>query len=1179
MKESIKNRKKSLLALCLSILMVTSAGAAFASCGDSVTSDSSSSVDSSSSSATSEVQDDSDSPITNAKFELVNDNNGKTPIVTSVSGWTRSVNSAPSGTALSSQAQSGIIDVTDAAWKNLTASNLGSADAAASLTDEQAIEKWDTMSTYDKLKFYEAWESRNKDTGKTLSADFSKYEALNNIKAKDIPTVANPGTHNGDAENKKVLMLHNEYPKKDASSTEKKTTGTAQKWTSSSTVTVAAGTSAQFSVWVKTADLKSSSSTEASQDAVGKGAYISITHSVGGTKLDAFEVKNIDTENMDLKDTNGWKQYTFYLKGSSFADTTFSVVLGLGQGGGTDRLEYVNGYAFFDDIECKPIDNGTFDEAVADNAIDNVADFDSDITDKTIDAYTNAQDVFAMDFYGERVGTTSVSNNVFGALNVNPTETDGYNSINAPWLSGALSANGDVTQVFANSAALDGSGNKYQQAVYDNYFADTNFTDNDQVLLLLSANGVAYEATSNYKFSFQADESYMVVSFFVKTSDMNGVTGAGITLVDGETKTSFTGLDTTDATLVDIGDEKDVYDGWQKCYFFVENESDIQNASFTLTFNVGPTSITTSTTKDSFQSGFAAFTKFEAYYLTESEFNSAKNSTYAKIVSLKAEEEDKAAGNSGFDSAAGSPTDAIKSGLANPQNYKGVYNDSYRVSLPVAGESKELQEIKRQINNHSNAGLLNKEYFKDYNVNATWYKGLQSASGKTTPEDIWDWAFGDATQPLLIWNKSDRANLAYGYIGNATTIAANTYTAVSVRVKASAGATASVYLIDMNDTDRQTTLSIGSDLIYWYDEDGNICTKDPAEKSSVVAFKLDGKTGLYTANKNWEGYNSLTDAQKNGYFANLSNYEKDPVTGNLYVAEGGASHSYNDYTWNREAFYAKDGKYYADKACTTLVYNWADVSKLEARYTANDKQALSFEVTGNGEWQTITFYVHTGDLAKNYRLEVWSGTRDGKKVNADDTYVIFDTNNPVSSSTTAESNFKAYTDMVANNDAGVKLSFESVFSYFDSASFLRYASDLDVDKVGNLYENSFTYADQVSGVAYVNYEETNVYVKVADFALSEKTVEPEVIEDETSSEESSSEEDSGVNVWLLASSIAVAAVLVVAIISIAVQKIIKKSRRSKSAKARVTKVTKAVAKKTEKNVEKSVEKDDSPYND
>lgn len=1182
MKDSIKNRKKKLLALCLSFLLVSSAGAAFAACGDSDTSDSSSS-DSSSSSATSDVQDDSDALISNSKFEVFNSNNGKNVIATSVTGWTRAVNSASSGTALSSKAASGIIDVTADGWKNLTSTNLDSLDDAAKLTEADAIKKWDTLTARDKLKFYEAWEAANKD--KTLSSDFEKYEALN-ISLTDIPDIENPGTHDNAEDNTKVLMIHNEYPAKSDSVT--KTTGTAQKWTSSSTVTVAAGTSAKFSVWVKTADLKSASSADQSQKAVGKGAYVRLTQTVGSTTLDAFEVKNIDTESMnDLEDTNGWKQYTFYLKGSSFTDTTFSVVLGLGQGGGTDRLEYVNGYAFFDDIECEIIDNDTFDTATAD--ITNTAHFDDDKTEKTFDAYsTPDQSVFAMDYYPTITSIEStLSDEVLAATTVGKTETDGYTASTAPWLDGFVTE-GDVTQVFANTAALNGSGNKYQQAVYDNYFKDTTFTDNDKVLLLLSANGMAYEATSTYEFTFKPDQEYMAVSFFVKTSDMNGVTGAGITLVDGDNKTSFTSIDTTDITAVSVGDNEDLYEGWQQCFFFVKNETGDDEASFTLTFNFGPTSITTDTAKDDFADGFAAFTKFEAYYLSKSEYNSAKSGTYAKLVALTGTTaDDEADGDSGFDSAAGSPTNAIKEGLANPQNYKGVYSDSYRVSVPTAADDEETAEQKRAVNNYANAGLLNKEYFIgsgddgyfDSNTEA-WFNAIKALSTETEAEKIWADVFGDATQPLLIYNDSSRrANLAYGYIGSSTTIAADTYTAISVRVKASVGATASVYLVDMDDTDRQTVLSIGGNRIYWYDDDGNICTADPTKKSTQIAFKLDAKTGLYQANKNWSGYSSLTEAQKSGYFANLSAYEKN-ADGNLVVAENGASHSYNDYTWNGEAFYGKDGKYYADKACKTLVYDLKDVAALSPRYEATaENKDLSYVVTGTDDWQTITFYVHTGDVAKNYRLEVWSGTRDGKTVNADGTYVIFDANNPVDSTNTAESNFTSLTEVYKETEEAYY--FESVFSYYDSDSFLRYASELDTEKVGNLYKNNYTPSEQTSGIAYLEYRNVDDgnYLKFADFALSEKTVAAEEVSDsDSSSSDDSSENDSGTNVWMLASSIAVAAVLLIAIISLAVQKIVKRARRKNGIKSRNGNLKK-LANKQSKKEEKPSEEDDSPYND
>src|SRR5699024_130941 len=43
-----------------------------------------------------------------------------------------------------------------------------------------------------------------------------------------------------------------------------------------------------------------------------------------------------------------------------------------------------------------------------------------------------------------------------------------------------------------------------------------------------------------------------------------------------------------------------------------------------------------------------------------------------------------------------------------------------------------------------------------------------------------------------------------------------------------------------------------------------------------------------------------------------------------------------------------------------------------------------------GEWVTVTFYLNAGSEAKDYRLEVWSGSRDGSAPNPEGSYVIFD---------------------------------------------------------------------------------------------------------------------------------------------------------------------------------------------
>lgn len=1158
MRKSTENRKKKFLALCLSAMMMASVGA-LASCKDDTTGDSS---ESSSSTATSTVVDNY--VIKNAGFETASES-ALNPITTSPTGWTRSVGSATSGTALASKSASGILDLDEGAWKNLTSSNLATLGISdlKSAKEETVKNAWKDFTVRDKLAYYEIWEEANKD--KDIKKDLSFYEEFN-IDTGDIPEIERFSTHyaSDDTENKdktKVLMIHNQYPEEGT-----KTIGTAQKFTSSSTVTVPAGTSAEFSVWVKTLDLKTSSTDGSVQTAVDRGAYISLTPSVGSSSAEEYRVENINTEQMDQATlSNGWKQYSFYIKGSSYSNTTFSLVLGLGQGGGTDRYEYVNGYAFFDDVQCKIIENKSFETSVkAEADASTLGAFVDELGDQVYDVSkvgNASKDAFSIDFYGDFTANGSVLGNV----TVKATETDTADGKvtslatqnPAKWLSGGFDGTNDITETFADLSALkakaETANNPYLSRIYTDHFennayltainsADATNVDK-QILLLLSADGVAYTAESSHQFQFSKDVEYMVVSFFLKTSDMNGYTGAGITLVDGNDKTSFTSLDTTSIKPVETDTNEDLYAGWQQCFFFVKNASENENATFTLTFNFGHTSIEESNAKDSYHEGFVAFTNFQVRALDKAGYDQGTSGTYSKVVSVKAGAEDESASNSGFDTTASVPSDDIKNGLANAQNFRGVYTDSQYVNP---------NGTTTVVNTHENAGLLNKEYFTaddGYFTTATgaWMDGIKTIAGAsaTTATDVWNAVFGkSASQPYFIWNDLANKDKAYGLIGKSTPISANTCVPVSLRVKVGntdgKEATASIYLINTDDDSYQTNLSIGAKTIYWYDDDGNLCTGDPAEKTTKIAFRLQSN-GLYKANKTWAGYASL--ANKDAYYANLSAYEKD-ADGNLVVAKNGASHDYSEY-WNNEgvdgiAYYYKDGKYYADRNKTVQVLDVASTT-LPARHEAQAQRELVATITDtDGTWKTITFYIQTGELAKNYRLEVWSGVRNGAG-NPENSYVIVDQNNPSTNdlSTTFKNLISEYKDV-----EGVD-KFESIFSYFDTDSYLRYNASLDERGYGNLYKDNYTPSEQTSGVAYLKYEDADDLIVLADYSYSEKTVtasEPDIDNDDDSSSDSTGEET---NVWLLASSLSIAGILVFVVISLAVRKIIKNSRKKR----------------------------------
>ena len=211
-------------------------------------------------------------------------------------------------------------------------------------------------------------------------------------------------------------------------------------------------------------------------------------------------------------------------------------------------------------------------------------------------------------------------------------------------------------------------------------------------------------------------------------------------------------------------------------------------------------------------------------------------------------------------------------------------------------------------------------------------------------------------------------------------------------------------------------------------------------------------------------------------------------------------------------------------------------------------------INTNDEWTTITFYLNKGDSEKNYRLEVWSGTRDGVKT-ADETtgtvnttgWVAFDMNNPGTASSNVESLLTMHKD---NEYAGVD-KFEGVFSYYDTDKHVRYNKEADVDKVGNLYTAPSTEA----GVAYLCEEKDNNYTVIVDYSKSDMNV-AAVTPDEEDTTDDSTDEESETNVWLLASSIAIAVVLLLAVVSIVVRKLLEKAHKKHGFKIRKPKTKK-----------------------
>ena len=298
----------------------------------------------------------------NANFEYFSDNDGKY-LIAGADSWTNSTESNGSGTSASSSvSKSGIVD-TSFDWGDATkgfyqayADYLYYDQMQEDDPDNPELDDAEYYTDIDNYYDIPGWDIVKAELEKEdSSVDLTDADTIVDH-ADEIAAAAkalNPGTHwSGDADEDKlneengthVLMLHN-Y-RSDGR-------GTAQKYTSSS-ITLSAGTEAMFSVWVNTKNL----SYDDGKDFEGnRGAYIAVTNTVGGTSQDKFVVRNIIT--------NGeWQQYTFYVKASDYAATTFAVELGLGSqdnGNDANRASHVQGYAFFDDLHYEIKTAGAFD--------------------------------------------------------------------------------------------------------------------------------------------------------------------------------------------------------------------------------------------------------------------------------------------------------------------------------------------------------------------------------------------------------------------------------------------------------------------------------------------------------------------------------------------------------------------------------------------------------------------------------------------------------------------------------------------------------------------------------------------------------------------------------------------------------------------------------------------------
>lgn len=1212
-----KDRWKRRAGLALSVALTASLSLGiFAACANDTTSDDSDDE-------TTTTQTDTQK-IRNGNFEFYSEMDedlaDKRDLISSPTNWTLSSGSPTSDTS------SGIVDMTE--WDTLTASgsaffeNLSTqlSDATADMSDteeedykdtffpehiDDVVAHWedDDVTVYDRLRFYSEFENQIDDLDSDSDAAqlFADYEYTIDFEdvqylAEDLGETA-PALHEGVKEDESaVLMVHNRR-------TSDGVVGTGQHYTSGTTITLDAGTSAELTVWVRT-DALDYSYEDMSTVLLG-GAYIEVAQTVGGTSLDDWRIENIRTD-------GEWQQYKLSIRACSFAETTFTVTLGLGKGTSDDRYESINGYAFFDDLTCTVIPNSEFDETPGD---DYTADLNSKGDDKVFDdsalkVNENYARTFSLDLYmdsanfdlenGTQQLTTGITEEISGSKTYTSKIKDNRNDI-------IVAENKRSMTGYYTFDELQNSSNLYLQNVVEKDFLaseggsgfpftnpDGTINGSEKVLLLLSTNGAAYTAklSAPDTFTLEKDE-YMLVSFWVKTSDIrSGATGASVTLVDGENRTTISAFDSNAADTVDIDDDTtDIYNGWVQCFFYVANETDTQK-TFSLEFHYGPTEVSTAELS-AYADGYAAFTGFETSTMTSTQYGYAATTDYAQKVSLTGSVDN----DSQFDSA--SATTDIEKELAKPVSFQGVQAGSNVLDPGEDGNPAPSNPTSEELAAAGiYTGMLNAKYADTYrNLDEDWVNALKKVtetSGEyANGEAWWQAAFGSGTagsrvanQPLLIYNSGDSAAASYGYIlRSSQTVSADSAQRISVRVKLSEGATATVYLIDTSDAKAGYSDTLTPDIpavTYWYDDNGNIVNKDPASddfnsREDVLYYLADN--GLYYKAGTSESDENVV------YYANLANYERDEE-GNYVTSDGTIAFYHNPADEDEDSAYAyrtevSTGNYTYSQPVTPL----SSDESIPVRYTApTDASAYgtAIEVKGSDAsddgWVEVVFYVQAGSEEKNYRLEVWAGSRTNKDNGLPaGEYVFFDAYTSESTSDYDTLLSEAVDELKQDKtnlvdpkdpDSNLKDALYYTFTFYDSVDYLRYDVNEDEDELGNPY-GSYTqsaYSEEIvylknGTTMFLNYGATDVTVEQDDLGSS----------DDTTTDDSTAD-TSDTNIWLVISSSVLAVVLLFAIVAIIVRRV--HSKVKKHAKVKPAKAPKA--KKPARSAEPEAPETDEP---
>lgn len=565
----------------------------------------------------------------------------------------------------------------------------------------------------------------------------------------------------------KILMIHNKIKAEDGR-------GTAQKFTSSKTIDIAADSYNKVSLWVLTKDLKTL------QDTNDFGAYVALNTTVSSSK-NPLVINNINTD-------GNWAQINFYIEGSSLLTTSYKLVLGLGTGSRKVKDGYVEGFAYFDNVTIETLTKAEYDQATG--AI--VAENKYSLFVSDADNAGFYKDATKSELQASLTGATYLSNgNASESYDATKTFTkfDYTLSFDIPSVSDSnvfLSSEANV-DVYPNGGSNFCQGSEIGEGAFSTISAKldgvTNPVGSDAQTVYMIYPEVASHTLNTKAYTLKDGEA-MLLTFLTKVKTANAQDAVTVSVVDNGTTTTPIDEATVIATSYNTNDyENEETANWAKFFIYVSNDiGDGLDRQFSLKIDFGPTNPTTE--YFALPVGYALFTGFETTMLTPEQFEIGKNfGDYTGNVSLGAElingpkdDEDS--------------KDVYSLNYATSDNYKIESNLSSTVVGfigVVGGHTMVGGESTAYSQDVTKTGLFNTKYIDNY----TTLSASEIESLKALEKN----ADNDYVQALLINNTSAAS---YGYLGTSNTISASSTSTIAVKLKVFGDAKAYVYLTNSN---------------------------------------------------------------------------------------------------------------------------------------------------------------------------------------------------------------------------------------------------------------------------------------------------------------------------------------------------------------------------------------------